>query len=220
MDKEIFVGSAMHEKVQEKHMDFPFELISFNLGPNKIHIQATIAKELLKMDEQVITRTFEGICHAFNGVCLENHIKCDPIDIFILVGNRLKSGTSTKFWDVVSGGLFAEILIPANDCRVHEYWKYTFLHELGHSWFSLEFSPDERECGYEDLFIDLAAMCTFRKILPAHKRIYREVRKHRTYFLTQQSKRFLGKELYKQILQDPEAYLGDLWQKINSTRMK
>jgi hypothetical protein len=130
------------------------------------------------------------------------------------VDDELGRGASTKFRDVDDGSIFAEILIPTKDFKVHEYWKYTFLHELGHSWFSIKFPPKDMESGYEDLFIDLVAICTFRKTLPPQKRVYREVRKHRTYFLTQQSKRFLGKELYKQILHDPEVYLRDLRQKI------
>jgi hypothetical protein len=185
--KGIFKDRPLNPRLEKKHSDCTVELIGFDFGPNKIQIQAAIVKELLEIDEEAAAKAFEGL---------------------------LGRGTSTKFRDVDDGSLFAEILIPTKDFKVHEYWKYTFLHELGHSWFSIKFSPKDMESGYEDLFIDLVAICTFRKTLPPHKRVYREVRKHRTYFLTQQSKRFLGKELYKQILHDPEVYLRDLRQKI------
>lgn len=218
MVKEILIDRALNEKLQKKHSDFKVELIGFDFGPNKIQIQATIVKELLEIDEEEATKAFEGLCRSFSEVCFEHHIKFDPVDLFILVDDELRRGTSTKFQDVDDGSLFAEILIPTKDFKVHEYWKYTFLHELGHSWFSIEFSPKDMEFGHEDLFIDLVVICTFRKILPPHKRVYQEVRKHRTYFLTQQSKRFIGKELYKQILHDPEAYLRDLQQKIYSAK--
>lgn len=216
MHKEIMIDKNLNETLQKKHPDFTGELIDFDFGPNKIQIQATIVKELLEIDEEKATQAFEGLCQSFSEVCSRYHIKFDPIDLFILVDDELKRGTSTKFRDVNNGNLFAEISIPTKDFQMHEYWKYSFLHELGHSWFSIEFSPEDMEYGHEDLFIDLVVICTFRKILPSYKRVYQEVRKHRTYFLTQQSKRFIGKELYRQILQDPEAYLRDLQQKIDS----
>lgn len=214
MAEEIWIERALTKKLQEKHADFTAELIAFDFGPNKIRIQATIAQELLEVGEEQAKKAFEQLCRSFSEVCFEHHIKFDPVDIFILANDGLRRGTSTKFRDADDGSYFVEILIPASDFRVHEFWKYTFLLELGHSWFSIEFSPRDREFGYHDLFIDLVVLCTFRKILPPHKRVYREVRTHRTYFLNQQSKRFLGKELYKQILQDPEAYLRDLLQRI------
>ncbi len=218
MVKEILIDRILNEELQKNDSDLTVELIGFDFGPNKIRIQATIAKDLLEIDDQEATKAFEGLCRPFSEVCFEHHIKMDPVDLFILVDDGLGRGTSTKFRDADDGRLFAKIFIPTKDFKVHEYWRYTFLHELGHSWFSIEFSPKDMEFGYEDLFIDLVVICTFRKILPPHRRVYREVRKHRPYFLTQQSKRFLGKELYKQILKDPEAYLRDLRQKIYSAK--
>jgi hypothetical protein len=212
--KGILKERPSNEKLQETHSDFAVELIGFDFGPNHIKIQSTIANKLLEIDEEGATKAFEVLCRSFSEVCHEHHIKFDPVDLFILVDDGLSRGTSTKFRDANDGSLFAEILIPAKDFRVHEYWKYTFLHELGHSWFSIRFSSKDMKFGYEDFLIDLVAICTFRKILPPHKRIYREVRKHRTFFLTQQTKRFLGKELYRQILTDPETYLRDLRQRV------
>ena len=202
------------EKLEKSRLDFTDELIAFDFGPDKIQIETAIAEELLDMNEAAATNIFRGLCRSFSEVCLEHHIRVNPIDLFIFVDDAIGRGASTRYRDADDGSSFAEILIPAKDFKVHDYWKYTFLHELGHSWLSLNVSSKDMESGYGDLFIDLVAICTFRKILPPHKRVYREVRKHRTYFLTQQSKRFLGKELYKQILQDPEAYLSDLRQRI------
>jgi hypothetical protein len=202
------------EKLEKSRSDFTAELIGFDFGRDRIQIQTAIVEELLELNEAAATNIFKGLCQSFSEVCLEHHIKVNPIDLFIFVDDELGRGASTRYRDADDGNFFAEILIPSRDFKVHDYWKYTFLHELGHSWLSLKVSPKDMESGYEDLFIDLVAICTFRKILPPHKRVYREVRKHRTYFLTQQSKRFLGKELYKQILQDPEAYLRDLRQRI------
>lgn len=209
----------MGEILQKKYPDLTAELIDFDFGPNKIQIQRTIFKELLQIDKEDMKQAFEELCKSFSDICFEYHITFKPIDLFILVNDEIKRGTSMKFRDVYSGSLFAEISIPAKDFKVHEYWKYSFLHELGHSWFSIDFSPEDIEYGHEDLFIDLVVICAFRKILPPYKRVYKEVRKHRTYFLTQQSKRFIGRELYRQILHDPEGYLRDLQQKIYSAKM-
>lgn len=218
MAKEILMNSGSNEKLQKKCLDSTVDFVGFNFGPNTIQLQAMIPKELLKIKTEETTKAFEELCRAFGEVCLEHRIKFNPIDIFILVDDKLKRGTSTKFRDVDDGSLFAEVLIPRNDFKIHEYWKYTFLHELCHLWFSVELSAEDKEFGYEDLFIDLVAICTFRKILPPNKWVYQEVRKHRPYFLTQQTKRFLGKELYRQILLEPEGYLRDLREKIYSSQ--
>jgi hypothetical protein len=204
------------ETLQTKYPDLKAELFDFDFGPNKIQIQTTIFEEFLQIDKDDVTQAFEELCRSFSDVCFEYHITYNPIDLFILVDDELTQGTSTKFRDAHSGSLFAEISIPEKDFTMHEYWKYSFLHELGHSWFSIDFSPEDIEYGHDDLFIDLVVICAFRKILPPDKRVYREVRKHKPYFLTQQSKRFIGKELYKQILRDPEGYLRDLQQKIHA----
>jgi hypothetical protein len=212
--KEIWIERAPTKKLQEKHADVTAELISFDFGPHKIRIHARIPHELLEGEEAQAIEAFEELCLSFSEVCSEHHIKFAPVDVFILANDELSRGTSTKFRDADDGDCFAEILIPASDFKMHEFWKYTFLRELAHSWLSVEFSPKDREFGYHDLFVDLVVLCTFRKILPPARRVYREVRRHRTYFLNQQTKRFLGKELYKQILQDPEAYLRDLRQRM------
>jgi len=216
--KVIFKKRDSYEKLQKKPSGSTAKLIGFDFGPNTIQIQASIAKELLKTQEEETTKAFEELCRAFREVCLENRIKFDPIDLFILADSEIKRGTSTKFRDSDDNSLFAEVLIPSSDFKMHEYWKYTLLHELGHSWFSIELSAEDKEFGYEDLFIDLVAICTFRKTLPPQKWVYQEVRKHRPYFLTQQTKRFLGTELYRQILQDPEGHLWDLREKIYSSK--
>lgn len=204
--------------LRKKRLDANVEHVGFNFGPNTIHIQSTIAKDLLRIKEKETAKAFKELCRAFSEVCHEHRIKLYPIDLFILVGDDLKRGTSTKFRDAEDGSLFAEVLIPIDDFRIHEYWKYTLLHELGHAWFSLELSTEDKESGYEDLFIDLVAICTFRKILPPKKWVYHEVRRHKPFFLTQQTKRFLGKELYREILQEPEGYLRDLREKIYSSQ--
>ena len=216
MAEEIWIERALTKELQQKHADFTFKLLAFDFGPNKIRIQATIAQELLKIGEEQAKKTFEQLCRSFCEVCCEHHIKFDPVDVFVFANDGLRRGTSTKFRDAHDENLFAEVLIPASDFKMHEYWKYSFLHELGHSWFSIDFSPEDIEYGHDDLFIDLVVICAFRKILPPDKRVYKEVRKHRPYFLTQQSKRFIGKGLYKQILRDPEGYLRDLQQKIHA----
>lgn len=218
MVKEGLINRGSNAELEKKCSYSTVDLVGFNFGPNMIQLQAIIPKELLNIKTWETKKAFEELCRAFSEVCIEHSIKFDPIDIFILVDDKEKRGTSRKFRDVDDGSLFAEVLIPRNDFMIHEYWKYTFLHELGHSWFSLELSAEDKEFGYEDLFIDLVAICTFRKILPPRKWVYGEVRKHRPYFLTQQTKRFLGKELYRQILLDPEGYLRDLREKIYSSQ--
>lgn len=203
--------------LQKKHLQTDVDHVSLDFSLTTINIQSTIAKDLLGIKEEETAQAFEELCRAFSEVCKEHRIEIDPIDLLILVDKELKRGTSAKFRDAEAGRLFAEVLIPITDFKIHEYWKYTLLHELGHSWFSVELSTEDKEFGYEDLIIDLVAICTFRKILPQRKWVYHEVRKHRPFFLTQQTKRFLGKELYREMLQDPEGYLSDLREKIYSS---
>jgi hypothetical protein len=209
----------MDEIVQTKYANLTSKFTDFDFGYNTIKLETSIFKELLNIDEENAIEVFEELCRAFSEICYEYQIKFAPIDVFIFVDKGLERGASTKCKDPYDERLFAKVLIPAGDFTMHNYWKYTFLHELGHSWFSVDLSPEDMELGYEDLFIDLVVLCTFRKILPQDKRVYKEVRKHRRYFLTQQTKRFIGKELYRQILLNPEAYLKDLQQKIYPANM-
>jgi hypothetical protein len=205
--------------LQNKRLRKDSDHIAVTFGPATIYIQPTISKDLLGIQEEETAKSFERLYQAFSEVCSEHQIELDPIDLQILAGKDIKRGVSTVFRDGENGSLFAEVLIPVTDFKIHEYWKYTLLHELGHAWFSGELSTEEKESGYEDLFIDLIAICTFRKILPPKKWVYHEVRRHRPFFLTQQTKRFLGRELYREILRDPEGYPRDLREKIYSSQM-
>ena len=218
MSKKVSQDRGSDSMLQKKRLHTDVDDVGLSFGPNTINIQSTIANDLLGIKEEETAKAFEELCRAFSEVCNDHRIKLDPIDLLILVDKELKRGTSTKFRDAEDGSLFAEVLIPIADFKIHEYWKYTLLHELGHSWFSMELSTEDKEFGYEDLFIDLVAICTFRKILPPKKWVYHEVRRHRPFFITQQTKRFLGKELYREILQDPEGYLRDLREKIYSSQ--
>lgn len=218
MSKKVSQDRGSDSMLQKKRLHTDVDDVGLSFGPNTINIQSTIANDLLGIKEEETAKAFEELCRAFSEVCNDHRIKLDPIDLLILVDKELKRGTSTKFRDAEDGSLFAEVLIPISDFKIHEYWKYTLLHELGHSWFSMELSTEDKEFGYEDLFIDLVAICTFRKILPPKKWVYHEVRRHRPFFITQQTKRFLGKELYREILQDPEGYLRDLREKIYSSQ--
>lgn len=214
--KEVSPDTESNSLPKKKQLGSNDDHIAFNLGPSTIYIQSTIARDLLKINEEETAKSFEELCRAFSQVCDEHQIELDLIDLLIVADTEIKSGGSTRLRDADDGSLFAEILISINNFKTHEYWKYTFLHELGHAWFSVELSTEDKELGYKDLFIDLIAICTFRKILPPKKWVYHEVRRHRPFFLTQQTKRFLGKELYRQMLQDPEGYLRDLQEKIYS----
>ncbi len=218
MAKEVSQNRGSDSVLHKKRLHTNVDDVGLSFGPATIHIQSTIAKDLLGIKEGETAKAFKELCGAFSEVCHEHRIELDPIDLLVLVDKELKRGTSTKFRNAENGTIFAEVLIPRSDFKIHEYWKYTLLHELGHLWFSVELSTEDKEFGYEDLFIDLIAICTFRKILPPKKWVYHEVRRHRPFFLTQQTKRFLGRELYREILQDPEGYLSDLREKIYSSQ--
>jgi hypothetical protein len=217
MAKEVSQKRDSDSVLRKKRLHTNVDDVGISFGLATIHIQSTIAKDLLGIKEGETAKAFKELCGAFSEVCHEHRIELDPIDLLILVDKELKRGTSTKFRNAENGNIFAEVLIPSSDFKIHEYWKYTLLRELGHSWFSVELSTEDKEFGYEDLFIDLIAICTFRKILPPKKWVYHEVRRHRPFFITQQTKRFLGRELYREILQDPEGYLRDLREKIYSS---
>jgi hypothetical protein len=215
--KEVSQHRDTNPMPRKKRLASDLDYTAFNFGPSTIYIQSTIARDLLGGREETVT-SLEELCRAFGEVCHEHRIELNPVDLLVLAGKELKRGTSTKYRDEDDSRLFVEVLIPISDFKIHEYWKYTLLHELAHAWFSVELSTEDMESGYEDLFIDLIAICTFRKILPPKKWVYHEVRRHRPFFLTQQTKRFLGRELYREILQDPEGYLRDLREKIYSSR--
>jgi hypothetical protein len=217
--KEVLLNRDSNTMLRKKRLVSDLDHMAFKFGPATLYIQSTISRDLLGIKEEETVTFFEELCRAFSDVCQEHRVELDPIDLLIHPGKKLKRGTSTKFQDAEDGSIFAEVLIPVSDFRIHEYWKYTLLHELGHAWFSVEVSTEDKEFGYEDLFIDLIEICTFRKILPPKKWVYHEVRRHRPFFLTQQTKRFLGRELYREILQDPEGYLRDLREKIYSSRI-
>jgi hypothetical protein len=214
--KEVSQDRDSNPLPQKKGLGADSNHIAFNFGPAAIYIQSAIAKDLLQISEEETVKSFQELCRAFSEVCDEHQIELEPKDLLILADKEIERGGKTRLRDAEDGSLGAEIIISLTNFTMHEYWKYTFLHELGHAWFSVELSSEDKELGYEGLFIDLIAICTFRKILPPKKWVYHEVRRHRPFFLTQQTKRFLGKELYRQILQDPEGYLRDLREKIYS----
>ncbi len=210
MNYEIFKTPAeLTEKLSKKWQDCKLEVVDFTVGPNKICIESRIAKDFLKINFDEMIELFKGLCVVFTKFCFDNMIPCDPHDIFVAEESELQ-GPHCQMYLGKDGKRFGYIFLTSVDLKSDGLWIYGFLHELGHIWLSkkLGLTPScDKELIEMELFTDLVAICVFRKIIPPHKRIYREIIKGRTYFGKQESKEYLGNKMHKQILNNPESFL-------------
>jgi hypothetical protein len=105
------------------------------------------------------------------------------------------------------GTFWGYIFIPPLDLKLaYGFWAFTFLHELGHCWIEMERPQDEEGLVGFEISSDLIAICALRRLIPPHTKIYRNVLKSRSY-VGSVGKKYLDKECYKNILENPEAYL-------------
>ncbi|MEN8264124.1 MAG: hypothetical protein ABFR82_11730 [Nitrospirota bacterium] len=88
----------------------------------------------------------------------------------------------------------------------HAFWNYTFLHELGHSWVSVEYKNLETE----EIFTDLVAISALGKIVSLPAKLFKETIILRSYIGGEQGKEYFGRKLQKNVLKNPEAYLKKL----------
>jgi hypothetical protein len=142
--------------------------------------------------------------------CNEYQVPCKPISILILTDDEIDRGLHVKVQSENDESIWGYIFIPPIDLKTTA-WGYTFLHELGHCWISIKYQ-DFITC---EITTDLVAICALRKVIPSHKKLYREIIKHCSYIGGEIGKKYFGKTP-QNILQDPESYLINLMRESNS----
>jgi hypothetical protein len=203
-------AAAFGNRMAAKWSKLTFDGFSLlELPECRIKIQPAIYTELMKVDEQTAKSYFGGLCGAFLKVCRDHAIpyRCADISMFteeeipegpvraITIPNRDATGEPRSCLIGFSAFAFGH----------DELLKHVFLHELGHCWLAVYF-PDEQQESKEH-FTDLVAIVALGRIIPYHKRIYREIFRFHTYFAADDVKKRMGKEQHKEMLENPEAFL-------------
>jgi hypothetical protein len=129
--------------------------------------------------------------------------------VVVFTDDEVKRGLQTKS-ETAGGNLIGVILIPSIYLKLDSpFWEYAFLHELAHCWPSIAYPEDEKFLPDYEMTMDLLAICVLRKIIPTHKRTYREIINHMTY-IGSVGRNLLSKELQENMLREPEPYLRKL----------
>jgi hypothetical protein len=84
------------------------------------------------------------------------------------------------------------------------YTSFMLFHELAHCWLGLKVKQEMYE-----LTADLIAMSFLTKIIPSHTEEYSNIIEG-SYIASDLGKKFLGEELQKKILDDPEGYFQEI----------
>ena len=213
VDKELFkVEDELQERLRNKYRTFSTNVIESSFGSNKIRIQLRIAEEYLKIPDEELEEKFIELCMVFSETCDEYQIPYKPSDVLILTDDEIDRGLQIKLKNEEDGSLWGMVFIPPVDLNApHAFWNYTFLHELGHSWVSIEYKNLESE----EIFTDLVAILALGKIIPPSARLFKETVVLRSYIGGKQGKEYFGKKLQKDVLKDPESYLKELINIVN-----
>jgi hypothetical protein len=208
--KDIYkVKKDLQERIRNKYGLITKNVTEFDLGQNKIQIQSRIYEEFLSISEEEVKEVFKGLCIEFLKTCYKHQIQCKSLNILTLTDDELNRGLHVMVEDEHGGGLWGLIFIPPMDLKlVYGFWSYTFLHELGHCWLSVEYpKPESNNLTDYEIFVDLIAICTLREIIPPHKKLYRDVVKYRSYIGGKEGQQYFGKDIHKSVLQETESYL-------------
>lgn len=215
------IDEELKEKIKKKYAEITLDVVEFDLGPNKIQIHSKIFKEFLRISEKETKEWFKLLCIMFLKVCHKYKIRCDPLDILILVDDEIKEinrALFVKYQSEKDGHWEGYIFIPAKGLEnLNILLAFYFLHELGHCWLSLEEPKDDSHRTQIEISVDIIALCAVARISPPHKRIYREIVKHHSY-IGSVGKEYLGKDSYKQIMENPELYLKSIIERLATLR--
>jgi hypothetical protein len=205
VDKELFkVEDELQERLRNKYRAFSTNVIESSFGSNKIRIQLRIAEEYLKIPDEELEERFCELCMVLSETCDEYQIPYKPSDILILTDDEIDRGLQIKLKNEEDGSLWGMVFIPPVDLNApHAFWNYTFLHELGHSWISVEYKDLETE----EIFTDLVAISALGKIVSISAKLLEETIVLRSYIGGEQGKEYFGRKLQKDVLKNPEAYL-------------
>lgn len=201
------VDKDLAERIRKKYKNFTFNGTQFELGPLKIQIQSRIYKEFLNISENDAENVFKILCVRFLETLDKYQIPGNPVNIVILTDDEISRGLQVVAQMEDDKSLWGYIFIPQIDLKlVYGFWNYTFMHELSHCWVNAQFE----DLAIREIFSDLVAICALREIIPAHKRLYKDVVNSRSYIGGPEGKKYFGKENHKYVLQNPESFLRDL----------
>jgi len=193
------VENKLKDKLKAKYSNIIFNGTEFQLGSIKIQIDLKIAGEL-NYSEEEIKNTFRNLCVHYLKTCHDNEIPLVKRDIVVFLEPEINRGLSTLVQmedDSISGYIW----IPPIDLKLPlPFLEFTFSHELGHCWLNLRFEDIETN----ETVTDLVAAVALSKLIHSYSRMYKDIIKTRSYFHNG------AKEIYRQVLQDPESYLKNV----------
>jgi len=206
-DERLFrVEEELQERLKRKYRKFKTKVIESGVGPHKVQIQQSIAKEYLKISEEELKNRFNELCAVFMETCSRLQIPCRPSDILVLTDDGIERGLQIKLRNEKNGTLWSIVFIPPVDLDApFTFWSYTFFHELGHCWISIKYW----DLRTEEIFTDLVAVSALRELIRPHVKLFKETVKLRSYIGGKQGKEYFGRE-QKKVMNAPEPYLKRL----------
>ena len=204
----------LEQKLQERwsHIRLGIDLIDFKFGDIRIEIDSKFARELGK-GEKEIKKVFENLCMAFDDTCYKCKMPRRGLDIIVRIEDEffLDRAYCNEIKNQENGSYLGGILIPMNYFERGVLWWINFLHELSHLWIPGGVFPRDKNYISKELDIDLVAISVLAELIPRHKSIYRETVK--TTLLGKQGRDLLGRDLYREILDNPQVYLKKRFKK-------
>jgi hypothetical protein len=206
-DEGLFrVEEELQERLRRKYRKFKTRVIESGVGPHKVQIQLSIAKEYLKISEEELTDRFNELCAVFMKTCFRHKIPCRPSDILVLTDDGIERGLQIQLRNEKDGSLWSIVFIPPVDLNApYAFWNYTFFHELGHCWINLKYG----DLMTEEIFTDLVAILALRELVRPHGKLFKETIKLRSYIGGKQGQEYFGREQIK-VIKAPEPYLKKL----------
>jgi hypothetical protein len=209
------VEDEQKERFRNKYSTFRTDVIESHSGSNKIQIQLRIAEEFLKISKDQLKERFDELCMVFLGTCKKYQIPFRRSDILILTDEEVDRGLQIELKSDKNGSLLGLVLIPAFDLFApHIFWKYTFLHELGHCWIDIKHLDLETE----EIFTDLVAVTALKKIIPPHDRLYHDTLIIRSYIGGEQGTKYFGRDMQEKVMTNPESHLKKLIKLVKSNK--
>jgi hypothetical protein len=211
------VEDEQKERFRNKYSTFRTDVIESHSGSNKIQIQLRIAEEFLKISKDELKKRFDELCTAFLGTCKKYQIPFRQSDILILTDEEVDRGLQIELKSDKNGSLLGLVFIPTFDLYApHIFWKYTFLHELGHCWIDFKYMDLETE----EILTDLVAVTTLKKIIPPYERLYQNTLIIRSYIGGEQGKDYFGRDIQRDVLKYVRRQtVSDKWVEIPSYRL-
>jgi len=204
------VDKGSQEKLKKKYENFTFEGTEFTLSKTQIRVQidSKIYKDFLNYSESEAHEYFEKLLIMFIKTCYDCKIQLNPLNLEFIADDEINRSLQSVFEDK-DGVRCGHILFPKQHLTRYVF-ELNFWHELGHCWISTVKPNNPIELKSFELNTDIIAICTLNKILPSHKRLYKDLVKLFTYFGGDEGIKYFGKTNHKNIMDNPELYLRNL----------